>query len=449
VYRLCRRSSLLLFLPLGACHPATPGALMGESAHFRLFVDPALGPLPSTSEVSGDLAALETDWSDKQTMLKMPDGKISYHLLTPGHILDACDFTEFAASTEVACEQSDLLEVDAGYLPFQHELIHAYMALLAPHGRQIPFIAEGAAQALGCDVSNGTPYAYQVPWQQAVVEVPGAVENDDYIEGGLFARSLIRTYGIDQYVRYYRQAPELRDVALFATNFEAFWQVSLDDAWAAMHLSPNGLPNDEAICPCSLPSTTSTAQLASAPLGSAPYWTLPDLTGESVALETTPDQLVLVQDCQGVAPSLMSYGNSDLLIARPASTEGLYVQAPVTGMSAGQYVADSCAATTPYALPADFLAGAGILSIVTVRPAAAGAAQYLQIQVPAAAHISFNSWVEICDTCAFDSGSCQPSTTSPTTGAVQGTFYVKLTTPPVSPGDPPSNQLNFALAFAN
>ena len=447
--RLCRRSSLLLLLLLSACQPATPGVLVGESPHFRLFVDAALGPLPDDSQVSSDLAALETDWSDKATMLKMPEGKISYHLLTADHIGEACGFTEFAATTSVGCEQSDPPEIDAGYLPFQHELIHAYLALLSPGGRQIPFIAEGVAQALGCDVSNGTTYAYEVPWQKAVIEVPGAVENDDDVEGGLFARYLIRTYGIDRYVSYYRQAPDLRDVALFATNFEAFWNVSLDETWSAMHVSPNGASTDQAICPCSLPSTTSAAQLASAPLSTAPYWTLPDLDGESVALETPPDQQVLVQDCQGVAPSLTSNGNGSLLVARLASTAGLYAQAPLSSMSAGQYVADTCAAAAPYSLPADVLAGAGILSIVTDRPATAGAAQYMQIQIPAAAHISFNSFIEICDSCAFDTGSCQRATTSPTTVAVQGTFFVKLTTPPASPGDPPSQQLTEALVVTN
>lgn len=53
----------------------------------------------------------------------------------------------------------------------------------------------------------------------------------------------------------------------------------------------------------------------------------------------------------------------------------------------------TCAAAALYALPPDFLAGAGILSIVTDRPATAGAAQYMQIQIPVAAHVSFNAGV--------------------------------------------------------
>ena len=68
-------------------------------------------------------------------------------------------------------------------------------------------------------------------WQQAVA-------SDDYAygQGGLFVRYLIRTQGIDAFVRYYRQAPGRHDPALFAANFAAFWNMSMDDAWAAMHV---------------------------------------------------------------------------------------------------------------------------------------------------------------------------------------------------------------------
>ena len=67
--------------------PSLPGTLVGESAHFRLFVDPDVDTQLSfllTLQGSAGLDALETDWADKQTMLKMPEGqrKIDYHLLT-------------------------------------------------------------------------------------------------------------------------------------------------------------------------------------------------------------------------------------------------------------------------------------------------------------------------------------------------------------------------------
>ena len=70
-----------------ASFPALPGTLVGESAHFRLFVSPEFPTqLSFLLTCRGALASTrsEADWADKQTMLKMPEGqrKIDYHLLT-------------------------------------------------------------------------------------------------------------------------------------------------------------------------------------------------------------------------------------------------------------------------------------------------------------------------------------------------------------------------------
>ena len=149
-----------IVLPVLACQGSSAGVLVGTSEHFRLFVDPALPSPPNANQVSADLAALETDWADKQTMLGTPEGQIDYHLLTFDDVESACGFTEFGAGTRTACEQPDRLEVDAEYLPHQHELMHAYMALLAPGRLPISFVMEGAAQAIGCDAPRPTR-----PWR--------------------------------------------------------------------------------------------------------------------------------------------------------------------------------------------------------------------------------------------------------------------------------------------
>ena len=93
------------------------------------------------------------------------------------------------------------------------------------------------------------------------MEVAGDTRADVYSEGGLFARYLIRTQGIDAFVRYYRQAPSCRDPALFAANFSAFWNMTVDDVWAAMHVvQPGAASTDDAICPCSLPALPTDGQ---------------------------------------------------------------------------------------------------------------------------------------------------------------------------------------------
>src|SRR5437763_15636865 len=89
-------------------------------------------------------------------------------------------------------------------------------------------------------------------WRAAVA----AVRSDDvYGLGGLFVRQMIRRHGIDDFLRYYEQAPERRDPALFAANFQSFWGLSIDDVWADITTPVPGIPFiDQKICPCSLPA---------------------------------------------------------------------------------------------------------------------------------------------------------------------------------------------------
>ena len=114
----CRSLFVFLLLPwsLGlaaGCDgtPSIPGALVGESTHFRLFVDPNASLSPVSSYLlqgSAGLDALEADWADKQTMLKMPEGqrKIDYHLLTQEEIKSVCQ-QEDPASCELGTSLAD------------------------------------------------------------------------------------------------------------------------------------------------------------------------------------------------------------------------------------------------------------------------------------------------------------------------------------------------------
>jgi hypothetical protein len=164
----------LLALAAGCSRPALPGALVGESTHFRLFVDPDFDPstLPAYLQGAGALDALETDWADKQTMLKMPEGrpKIDYHLVAPGHVAAACQ-----GQAESGCELGDKLQIAASTLPYQHELIHAYMEFVAPGVTPLPLLVEGIAESIRCQgrpdaLTRGAYLPEQVPWQQVVTE---------------------------------------------------------------------------------------------------------------------------------------------------------------------------------------------------------------------------------------------------------------------------------------
>ena len=443
----------MMFL-VAACRGPAPGLLAGESDHFRLYVDPALVQ-PDSAQVASDLATLETDWADKAALVSTPAGKIDYHLLTAEHITEACAFAEFAqqGAIETGCEWWETLEIDAGYLPHQHELIHAYMAQLAPGRRPIPLLTEGTAEAIGCFAPILTDGSYEVPWAQAVVSVP--TESDlVYYEGGRLARYLIRTQGWDAFLRYYRQAPGIRDPGLFAANFSAFWNTSIDEVWRAMHTVAAGdALNDAAICPCSLPTLPEDGAAAPAD-ATNPYWTLPNLTGgQTIALSAPATQDIVIQDCPGVHPLIQSYvGGGDagnVLLANLASTAGLYAGGGLDGAIVGGYLSNSCAATTPYPFPAGLLTGTGELVVVASRTTTGAMTEYLQIQAPTPMHLTFGSQEEVCDTCAFDQGSCQPPSGVQSTVGVQGTAYVRFTFFPLQPDDPNPDVVEATLAFSN
>jgi hypothetical protein len=434
--------------------PAIPGMLVGESTHFRLWIGPDFdtSSLPAYLQGNAGLDALEADWADKQTMLKMPEGqrKIDYHLLTHDEITSACQ------EPADGCEIGDALAVAANFLPYQHELIHAYMTLVAPGTVPLPFIVEGTAQAIGCyDLQLGTSLTDEAPsWQVAIASLP-----DSYDQGGLFVRYLIRTRGIDAFVRYYRQAPARRDPALFAANFSAFWGMSVDDVWAAMHtVGPGAATNDSMICPCGLSMLPTDGQPLDSNLATHPYWPLPDTGGASLALVAPSGGAFSVSDCEGVAPFFDS-GYSMLQTsdpAIPALTDAAiaFVQlpsdgrrrfvtpntnAPITSASVGPYVADSCDATVPYQLPKDFLDGAGELSIIVDRTTVGDVTKYVQVRVPGIGVANLGPDVDVCDSCAFNQGACVPTPTInlPYTDVDPGPVNVEWHVPPVAPGGVP------------
>ena len=433
----------LFWLAAGCGQPTIPGVLVGESAHFRLFVDPNFDLAPPAAYMQGanGLAALETDWADKQTMLGMPEGrKIDYHLLGYDHIASAC-----GGGAESGCEAAGDLEIAAPYLPYQHELMHAYMELLAPGALPIPLVVEGAAQSIGCDSEAGADLTHFVPWQQVVTETSADSRQDVYSEGGILARYLIRTKGVDAFVRYYRQAPERRDPALFAENFFAFWNMSIDDVWAAMHVVESGAATtDESICPCSLPALPTGGEPIANDLDTTPYWTLPNAPGGSVGLSAGPPATgpgpspydgdeVLFQDCQGTAQPFG--GSSAALIQLPSDGRQRYLVSPVASTTVADYLSETCEGTVPFQLPAGFWdAGQSVLQTIARQTTAAGITMYLQIQVPSATHVTtYGLADEICDSCAFDQGTCV--VVGPNLSPVApGRLYLKLTFPSLGPG---------------
>ena len=395
-----------------ACGGQPPATLVGESEHFRLFVDPDLMPLPEAFAGENALAALETNWADFATMLKMPGGKIAYYWYAGEHIAAACGDAHVGGCTK---EGGDV-EIDAPTLPDAHELIHAYTYQRSPR-RPIPFLAEGIAEAIGCGYEAPVPTGFDGDWRASVA---GVRSLDVYGNGGRFVRQMIRRHGIDEFMRYYEQSPERRDPALFAANFQSFWGESIDDVWAEFNTTVETVAFiDNKICPCSLPPVPLGTGITADP-ARTPYWSLPDPGDATLALTAGKYQQVFVKDCAGNADDLRG---KTVMARLGAATARRYAMPTVVAASIDRFVADNCADAAHYALSPDIQS---VFSTLMVSiPASEAATVYLAIDVPFQIAGQISGPRAICDSCAFDQESCATST-SGTDLTVTGSFYARL-----------------------
>ncbi len=400
--------AVLAVLSLVGCgRSIPPGTFVGESQHFRLFVDPD-ATVPDGLDGPNGLLALETEWADVHSMLQMPDGKITYRWLSKDHTTAAC-----GDSDEGACLWEQDMEIDSPTLPNAHELNHAYM-YLRRHRKPIPFLAEGIAEAIDC--GGDAPLTVEdVSWQEVVAA--DATSADVSVQGGAFVRYLIRRHGIEAFLRYYEQSPEQRDPALFAANFQNFWSAPMDDAWTASHHAPPGTTwfAETKIFPCSLPPLDPAGVVVN-DFARAPYWPLPEMAGQTLALAGRAGQEILVKDCAGVQPEFIR----EHLLMRLDGSEPWYVVAPLGMATADRYLADDCMDAAPFSgAIVDSLFGG--FTIALSRPPSGSATVYLDLASSFSGTLR-SGLDEICDTCAFDAESCQPIA-SGAKPKVQGPFF--------------------------
>ena len=405
------RVALVLAVLVGCGRATPPGALVGESEHFRLYIDPAVR-IPPGLEGTNALVALETEWADVHSMLQMPDGKITYYWVSPDHVAAAC-----GGANEGACIWEEGLEIDSPTLPNAHELNHAYM-FLRKQRKPIPFLAEGIAEAIACG-SDMAKFITSVPWEGIVGELESS-SSDVNDQGGIFVRYLIRNYGIDAFLRYYEQSPERRDPALFAANFQSFWSLALDDVWTASHTVPLGeLPVAETkICPCSLPPLEAAGAVTNDP-ARAPYWPLPNTEGKTLALNAPAFKWVSIRDCAGIREPL----NARAVLARLDGSEPRYVLPPLETATIDSYLASDCASAAPYPI-SPVMTATGYLIIGIPNPTSP-VTVYLNLAASFSGRVR-GGLQEICGDCGFDQTTCQPLAPG-ATPTVQGPLYGKAT----------------------
>jgi hypothetical protein len=391
-----------------ACGDITPAALVGESAHFRLHQDLSVD-LEAGVSAADILAGLEVNWSGTQVLLAMPDGKVDYYVMAENHIHAACESDSSAACTDRTTIYS------TSYVN-QHELNHAYSYIRFGY-LPLPLLREGLAEAIGCYMLSDVIFVDQsVPWRQVVVEGP---TSDVYAQGLQLARYLISIGGIEKFLRYYGQSPTSQDADVFAANFAAFWGTGLDEVWSAMHVvvdRTNRLPWVNPLCPCSLPALPTDGQPSAADILRHPYFTLPDLGSDSLALKAASSTITLT-DCEQVTTLI---GGFDNMLIRVGG--GYYVT--VTGGSAttGAYVSDTCDTAAVYEVPTN----RPLLGIAARGFGADPNTVFVQLRVSSPGHVQSSEQLTVCSSCAdFDGPSCLPQPSN-TLIPVQDTFYVRM-----------------------
>jgi hypothetical protein len=212
---------------------------------------------------------------------------------------------------------------------------------------------------------------------------------------------------MDAFVDYYLQAPGVRDPALFADNFQRFWGITLDAAWSAMNTVTAGTSlGDAPLCPCSLAALPLDQPLPGNP-ATAPYWTIPDAAGKTIALSPPSGGVFQDFDCLGQA--FDGSGAAAAGLARLGPAVRGYVLAPLASAATGHFVSDSCEAAQLFEVPPAALALG--LAVQVDQSTATSGVVYLRLLPPAGATgvVVPLGTVAACDSCAFDTPACSPA----------------------------------------
>ncbi|MFL5308107.1 MAG: hypothetical protein ACJ8F1_23025 [Polyangia bacterium] len=186
--------------------------------------------------------------------------------------------------------------------------------------------------------------------------------------------------------------------------------MTLDAAWSAMNtVGPGTSLGDAPLCPCSLPSLPLDQPLSNDP-ASAPYWTIPDAAGRTIAMHAPSGGVFADFDCLG--QSFDGSGGAAAGLVRLGPSVHGYVLAPLASTTTGDFVSDTCDGAELFTVPPAAI-GLG-LNVQVDQASAAANVVYLRLVPPAGATnlVVPLGTVTACATCAFDTAAC------PTGGAI-------------------------------
>jgi hypothetical protein len=107
-----------------------------------------------------------------------------------------------------------------------HELAHAYLYRVTGEGAPSGLLREGAAVALSCDHIETLPTT-SYDWR-SLLHPKGHAE---YTLAGHFVTYLVRDYGVEPFLRFYRAIPQAVTTTDFELEFARFYPISMDRAW--------------------------------------------------------------------------------------------------------------------------------------------------------------------------------------------------------------------------
>jgi hypothetical protein len=328
------------------------------------------------------------------------------------------------AGTECTDQRSVMASI-----PFhEHELVHAF---LSDSGSPAPVVAEGFAQYAACIYPRR---AYRVPPEQWPVAV-GASSTDsigdasvEYNFGQRLVAWMMAAGGPKRLLDFYHRSFGTTDAAVFALQFERFWDRRLGDV--ADELELHDLLYRGSSCPCTAPALPEDGSAAS-------FVALQDYRTVGVAeesrLELTSDggQLVFPFDCASTAGSGPALAPNDasgsaLTIARVGSGRyGVTTAYNATGTAVvhqSQNVAHDWSCDTAAANPVA-LGGREITASVT--PGVDGLT-WFAFTLDGDAELEFldlDAEVVICPTCAEARSAASPC------GIPEIAFRTGMTTP--------------------
>jgi hypothetical protein len=278
-------------LSLSSCggNSVTLPPVLAASAHFRYHVEP-----PQLA-ASGIRSALESNRADVLAYLGLPDDDqvIDYYLLFTTSVREQCATQESCARGRQVFSASRL---------DRHELMHAFLVGAGdpPHP-----IQEGIAEAVSCYEESLAYDSSYATWQE-LFQTPDDQSSDFQVASMRLVRQLLLQYGPQRFLDYYRTAKSTTDAAAFASEFQRFWSVSVDEVWASAN---SATVTPVPICPCRAPPMTP---------GPAPIYLD---AGSYQPLGVDPNAMVTLSYAKSNAPTLYDCSRSHLPV--PLATDVL------------------------------------------------------------------------------------------------------------------------------